>query len=53
MERKKFLKSIGAGAAFALVFPCLNGCSSGGDDLQETPVPSGVDFTIDLNSSEA
>ncbi|MFT7189349.1 MAG: Rieske Fe-S protein, partial [Sediminicola sp.] len=42
-----------AGAAFALVFPCLNGCSSGGDDLQETPVPSGVDFTIDLNSSEA
>ncbi|MFT6839129.1 MAG: Rieske Fe-S protein [Sediminicola sp.] len=53
MERKKFLKSIGAGAAFALVFPCVHGCSSGGEDIQDTPVPTGVDFTIDLNSSEA
>lgn len=55
MERKKFLMSIGAGAAFALAFPCLHGCSSGGEEenINETPVPKGVDFTIDLNSSEA
>ncbi len=55
MERKEFLKSLGAGAAFALAFPCLHGCSSGGDDenLNTKPVPTGVDFTVDLNSSEA
>ncbi|ALM07666.1 (2Fe-2S)-binding protein [Sediminicola sp. YIK13] len=55
MERKKFLKSLGAGAAFALIFPCVQGCSSGGDDevIDPKPVPTGVDFTIDLNSSEA
>jgi len=27
MERKQFLRSLGAGAAFALTFPCLQGCS--------------------------
>lgn len=55
MERKAFLKTIGAGAAFALAFPCLHGCSSdsGNDDGEITPVPTGVDFTIDLNSDEA
>lgn len=26
MERKKFMKSIGAGAAFAITFGCLGGC---------------------------
>ncbi len=51
MERKAFLKTLGAGAAFALTFPCLQGCSKDGDG-GENPVPDGVDFTIDLNSQE-
>ncbi|MBT8178964.1 MAG: Rieske 2Fe-2S domain-containing protein [Eudoraea sp.] len=51
MERKTFLKSLGAGAAFALTFPCLQGCSKD-DNGGENPVPTGVDFTIDLNSAE-
>lgn len=56
MERKKFLRTLGAGAAFAITFPCLNGCSTDGDtdvapeDMK--PIPTGVDFTIDLNSNE-
>ncbi len=53
MERKEFLRSLGAGAAFALTFPCLHGCSEDavvGDIVEE---PTGVDFTIDLNSDEA
>lgn len=53
MERKEFLKSLGAGAAFALTFPCVHGCSK--DDVTGTIVeePTGVDFTIDLTSAEA
>lgn len=54
MERKQFLRSLGAGAAFALTFPCLNGCSK--DDSVDGNIveePTGVDFTIDLTSSEA
>ena len=53
MERKEFLRSLGAGAAFALTFPCIHGCSS--DDSEgggENEVPTGVDFTIDLTSAE-
>ena len=53
MQRKQFLKSLGAGAAFALTFPCLNGCSN--EDTSEGNIveePTGVDFTIDLSSSE-
>jgi len=54
MERKQFLRTLGAGAAFALTFPCVNGCSSdegvNGNIVEE---PTGVDFTIDLTSSEA
>ncbi len=53
MERKEFLRSLGAGAAFALAFPCLQGCSKDEENGKITPVPTGVDFTIDLNSSEA
>ena len=54
MERKDFLRTLGAGAAFALVFPCTQGCSKdGGNDGGNIPVPTGVDFTIDLNSAEA
>lgn len=57
MERKQFLRSLGAGAAFAIAFPCLHACSKDeglpGDDAGNIPVPTGVDFTIDLDSSEA
>jgi Rieske Fe-S protein len=54
MERKQFLKTLGAGAAFALTFPCLNGCSKDDDTNGEIFVaPTNVDFTIDLTSSEA
>ncbi|NNE03704.1 MAG: Rieske 2Fe-2S domain-containing protein, partial [Eudoraea sp.] len=38
------------GAAFAITFPCLQGCSK--DDDAPNEVPTGVDFTIDLTSSE-
>ena len=44
---------MGAGAAFALTFPCLQGCSKdegGSGDIVQ--IPTGIDFTIDLNSSE-
>jgi len=47
MERKQFLKSLGAGAAFALTFPCVQSCSKEGIVVDE---PTGVDFTIDLTS---
>ncbi|QLG46233.1 QcrA and Rieske domain-containing protein [Costertonia aggregata] len=58
MERKQFLRSLGAGAAFALIFPCTQSCSKsdGGDDVPEgdrKEIPSGVDFTIDLTANEA
>ncbi|MCM4168688.1 Cytochrome b6-f complex iron-sulfur subunit [Arenibacter antarcticus] len=54
MERKEFLRTLGTGAAFALTFSCLHGCSSdSADDLDKNPVPSEVDFTINLNSDEA
>ncbi|MCA0957932.1 ubiquinol-cytochrome c reductase iron-sulfur subunit [Allomuricauda sp. XS_ASV26] len=53
MERKEFLKSLGAGAAFALTFPCLHGCSSDEVDGNLVEEPIGVDFIIDLNSAEA
>ena len=51
MERKEFLRSLGAGAAVALAFPCLNGCSKDGA-VGGLPVPTGIDFTIDLDSQE-
>ena len=50
MERKAFLRTLGAGAAFALTFPCVQGCSK--DNEGGLPIPTGVDFTIDLTSSE-
>ncbi|WP_298472837.1 Rieske 2Fe-2S domain-containing protein [uncultured Maribacter sp.] len=52
MERKEFLKSIGAGAAFAVLFPCLGGCSKDEENGEILPLPTGIDFTIDLSSSE-
>ncbi len=54
MERKQFLRSLGAGAAFALLFPCTQGCSKDDEpngDIKE--VPTGVDFTVDLTSPES
>ncbi|MFD2585895.1 ubiquinol-cytochrome c reductase iron-sulfur subunit [Croceitalea marina] len=53
MERKEFLRSLGAGAAFALTFPCLNGCSSDSEDLETFPEPTGVDFTVDLTDANS
>lgn len=52
MERKEFLRSLGAGAAFALTFPCLQGCSKDETTGEIKPVPANIDFTIDLNSAE-
>ena len=54
MERKQFLRTLGAGAAFALAFPCVHGCSK--DDSEVGNIVeelTEVDFTIDLNSAEA
>lgn len=51
MERKEFLRSLGASAAFALTFPCLHGCSSDQEDLETFPEPNGVDFTVDLTDA--
>ncbi len=53
MERKEFLRSLGAGAAFALTFPCLQGCSEDAIDGDIVEEPTGIDFTIDLDSEEA
>lgn len=54
MERKQFLKTLGAGAAFAITFPCLGSCSKdNGEDGNIVEEPTNVDFTIDLNSEEA
>jgi len=53
MERKEFLRSLGAGAAFALIFPCAQGCSKDEVTGIIKEVPSGIDFTVDLNSAEA
>ena len=52
MERKEFLRSLGAGAAFALTFPCMQGCSKDDNNGDIVEVPTGIDFTIDLNSTE-
>ncbi|MEJ2584557.1 MAG: Rieske (2Fe-2S) protein [Robiginitalea sp.] len=52
MERKAFLRSLGAGAAFALTFPCLQGCSGDGSEGAQEEVPTGVDFTIDLSGPD-
>lgn len=52
MERKEFLRTLGAGAAFALTFPCLQGCSKDDENGDKVETPTGIDFTIDLNSTE-
>ena len=53
MERKEFLRSLGAGAAFAVMFPCASGCSSNRREALETfDEPTGVDFVIDLSNPD-
>ena len=53
MERKEFLRSLGAGAAFAVLFPCASGCSSNRREALETfDEPTGVDFVIDLTNPD-
>ena len=52
MERKEFLKSLGAGAAFALTFPCLGACSKDDGNGNVVEPPTGIDFTVDLESTE-
>ncbi len=53
MERKEFLRSLGAGAAFAVMFPCASGCSSNRREALETfDEPTGVDFVIDLTNPD-
>ncbi len=44
---------MGGAAAFALVFPCLQGCSKDEINGNLEEVPTGVDFIVDLNSPEA
>jgi Rieske Fe-S protein len=54
MERKAFLKTLGASAAFALTFPCLGGCSKDeGTSGNIVTEPTNVDFTIDLTAADA
>lgn len=48
MQRKEFLKTLGAGAFFALTAGCFGGCRKEDEDF--TP-SEGVDFTIDLSDS--
>lgn len=54
MERKQFLRSLGTAAAFAIAFPCLGACSKDEDETGgNIPVPTGVDFTVDLEAAES
>lgn len=46
MQRKEFLKTLGAGALFALTAGCFGGCSKDDEDFAPT---EDVDFTIDLS----
>ena len=56
INRKEFLTKIGAGAAFALTYACLGGCTK----MDNPPPPfggsnsssGGVDFTLDLTAPE-
>lgn len=53
MERKEFLRSLGASAAFAVLFPCVHGCSKQENEEPTFKEPEGVDFTFDLESTQA
>ena len=53
MKRKEFLKSLGSGAALAITFSCLGGCTKS-DITANTPVvadpQTGEIFTVDLTA---
>lgn len=62
MERKEFLKSIGAGAALAVTFSCLGSCLKeeldptvleGATSPANSPSTNATSFSIDLSASEA
>jgi nitrite reductase/ring-hydroxylating ferredoxin subunit len=60
MNRKEFLKSIGAGAAFAITVSCFGGCSSGEGDVFSDPISelepdpiTGTLFAIDLSDASS
>ncbi len=52
MKRKEFLRSVGAGAAFAVLYPCMGSCSKDSTNGNIVVEPDEVNFTVDLNSEE-
>lgn len=57
MRRKQFIKTLGAGAVFALTVPCIGGCTadsaSSDPELESPSVANGkIDFTLDLDAGE-
>lgn len=59
MNRKEFLKTLGAGAAFAITVTCLGGCSNDNgdifpDDIALDPDPvTGALLTLDLSAASS
>jgi len=56
MKRKEFLKTLGAGAAFAITYACLGGCSSENTMLDEeflSDPETGLLFKINLNDDSS
>lgn len=49
MNRSEFLKTIGAGAAFALTATCLGGCAAENVNPDPSQGANGVDLTLDLD----
>jgi nitrite reductase/ring-hydroxylating ferredoxin subunit len=59
MNRKEFLKTLGAGAAFAITFSCLGGCTNDNGDIfpeeiaiDPDPV-TGALLTLDLSAASS
>jgi nitrite reductase/ring-hydroxylating ferredoxin subunit len=52
MKRNEFLKTLGAGAALAVTFSCLGGCSKS-DVSSNEDATSGLPFTVDLSASSS
>ena len=50
MDRKEFLKSIGAGAAFALTFSCLGGCTNDNGDVFSEDTSSETEIGTETGS---
>ncbi|MCV6629033.1 MAG: Rieske 2Fe-2S domain-containing protein [Flavobacteriaceae bacterium] len=54
MNRKEFLKTLGAGAVFTLMVPCVS-CSKTDEVIPEDPIDPGngkIDITLDLEDTE-